>query len=305
MTVETTNNKISYAGDDASTVFPYNFEIPDVGAEVVILVDAAGTETTKIQGTDYSISGTGVSSGGNITMNVAPTTGETLLIKRVVALTQTADYQANSAFPAETHEGALDKLTWGIQQLQEQLDRSVTLKETSLASNLTIPDPVASTVLAFNAAADAIEIGPTIDEVSNSQQYSLNSSSFADASNASAAASSASAVEADGYADLAAKFSYSANFELPEDKTYTLVQSANDAVTLNGLTIQCSVGTCTISIEIDGVAVTGLNAVAVSTVEAIGTATALNTVSIGSKITITFSSASTVGDVAFTLTGTR
>ena len=42
----------------------------------------------------------------------------------------------NDAFPAETHERALDKLTMQAQRLSERIDRAVTVQDTSASDNL-------------------------------------------------------------------------------------------------------------------------------------------------------------------------
>lgn len=48
-----------------------------------------------------------------------------MLIVRDVPATQAIDYLANDAFPAETHEKGLDKLTVLAQQLATKLARAL------------------------------------------------------------------------------------------------------------------------------------------------------------------------------------
>ena len=133
MTVSTTSSKVSYAGNGSTTAFAVSFYFLANADLKVTLRSAAGVETVRTLGTDYSVTGAGVPSGGTVTMTVAPAAGTTLVVSRNAPLTQTVDYQPNDPFPANTHEQALDKLTMITQQIQEQVDRSAKLPITSAA----------------------------------------------------------------------------------------------------------------------------------------------------------------------------
>jgi len=80
MTISTTTIKNSYSGDDTTTVFAYAFKIATTADIEVIIRSSAGVETTKTLTTHYSVSGAGVATGGNVTMDTAPVTGETLFL---------------------------------------------------------------------------------------------------------------------------------------------------------------------------------------------------------------------------------
>ena len=73
-----------------------------------------------------------------------------VIILREVAIKQETDYVAGDAFPAETHEAALDKLTFITTQLSERIDRTVKFQE-ALASDLP-GDITASSTLRANKA---------------------------------------------------------------------------------------------------------------------------------------------------------
>ena len=127
MTVSTTSNKVSFSANGSTTVFAYNFKI-FADADLTVIIRAAdGTETTKTLTTHYTVSGAGSASGGNVTFTSAntPANGETVVIARQLTLTQGTDYVANDPFPAESHEDALDRLTFITQQIQEEVDRSI------------------------------------------------------------------------------------------------------------------------------------------------------------------------------------
>lgn len=116
MTIAKTGSENSYAGDDVSVNFAFLFRFFDDTDLQVYIVASDGTSTLQTLTTNYSVVNTGTESGGTVTMVVAPATGETLLIQREVPEMQSVDYQNNDAFPAETHEQALDRLTLLVQQ---------------------------------------------------------------------------------------------------------------------------------------------------------------------------------------------
>ena len=131
MTVSTDSIKVSYSGDDSTTVFAYTFKVFDEDDLVVIIRDANGVETTKTITTDYTVSGVGDVGGGNVTMLTAPASTETLLILREQPITQGLDLVPNDPFPADSIEEALDKLVFMMQQQAEELDRCIKLSKTN------------------------------------------------------------------------------------------------------------------------------------------------------------------------------
>ena len=64
-----------------------------------------------------------------------PASGETVVIQRELALTQGTDYVENDPFPAESHEDALDRLTFITQQQQEEIDRAIKASVTNTISS--------------------------------------------------------------------------------------------------------------------------------------------------------------------------
>ena len=131
MTVNSTINRIEYAGDGASAVFTVGFYFLIETDLKVYLRDRQDNEKLLTATTHYTVSNAGNPAGGSVKMVTAPTAGEKLVIVRDPALTQLTDYRANDAFPAETHERAIDKLTMLAQRLSERIDRSVVLRETA------------------------------------------------------------------------------------------------------------------------------------------------------------------------------
>jgi len=180
MTVSSTTTKVSYSGDGTTSAFAYSFKIfLDTELKIVIRTDSTGAEVTKTINTDYLVSNAGEQDGGTVTFKFdtgnsddsnydttdrRPQSGETLLIKRVMTLTQNTDYTPNDSFPAAAHEDALDKLTFINQQQQEELDRTFKFAETDTGS-ITIPTSTerASKYLGFDGSGDVIAVTGTAD----------------------------------------------------------------------------------------------------------------------------------------------
>lgn len=189
MTITTNVNKVSYSGDDVTTVFALGagyvfFDSSEL--EVKVRVDATGVSTTQTITTQYSVSG-GAGATGSVTMVTAPATGETLTIRRVMPLTQTADLVNNDTQDAEVVEDMVDKNTLGLQQVEESLDRTMTSPSDESAS-MVLPSAVtrAGKFLYF---ADDSDAQPTavsgIDSVTilNDVVDALNQSSAVAAAN--------------------------------------------------------------------------------------------------------------------------
>ena len=62
----------------------------------------------------------------------------------------------NDAFPAESHERALDKLTMQTQQLAEEIGRALTLPATAASVSTTLPLPQANNVIGWNESGSGL-----------------------------------------------------------------------------------------------------------------------------------------------------
>ena len=131
MTISSTTVKVSYSGNGSTTVFAYTFKILDDDEIQVIIRSSTGTETVKTKTTDYTVSGVGSAGGGNITFVTAPTSTQTVVLRRLTTQTQETDYIANDPFPADSHEDALDRITMVAQEIQEELGRAIKLSKTN------------------------------------------------------------------------------------------------------------------------------------------------------------------------------
>jgi hypothetical protein len=159
MTVSSTTVKNSYSGDGSNDTFVYGFKIFASSDLQVIIRSATGTETTKTLTTDYTVTGVGTASGGNVVFEAAaiPTATETVVLIRNVPQTQAIDYIANDPFPAETHEEGLDRATMTIQQMQEEINRSIKLSKTNTMTSTEFTIAAAdraNKVLAFDSTGE-------------------------------------------------------------------------------------------------------------------------------------------------------
>ena len=133
MTISSTTVKNSYSGNGTLDTFNYTFKIFADADIQVIIRDATATETVKTLTTHYTVTGAGNANGGTIVFTTGniPTSTETVVIRRASPQTQAIDYIANDPFPAESHEEGLDRSMMAIQQLQEEIDRSIKLSRTN------------------------------------------------------------------------------------------------------------------------------------------------------------------------------
>jgi hypothetical protein len=158
MTISSTLNRVTFAGNGSTTVFstsPLVFFAAD-DLQVYLTVNATDVSTLKTINTDYTVEG-GNGSTGTVTMLVAPPSGQTLVILRVVAFTQPTDLVNNSTNDAEVTEDALDRLTMLTQQINDTLGRALTLAPGSLLTGQALPAPSALKYLRWNAAATGLE----------------------------------------------------------------------------------------------------------------------------------------------------
>jgi len=133
MTISSTTVKNSYSANGTLDTFNYTFKVFADADLQVIIRDTAGAETVKTLTTHYTVTGAGSASGGTIvfTSGNIPSATETVLIRRASPQTQAIDYIANDPFPAESHEEGLDRSMMAIQQLQEEVNRSIKLSRTN------------------------------------------------------------------------------------------------------------------------------------------------------------------------------
>lgn len=131
MSVATSTSRISHVGNNStSTAYVVNFPFALDGDLVVVkTLTSTGAQTTLALSTDYSVTGAGVPAGGSIVTVAAIPSTYTVTIYRQVTLIQPLEYEEADSFPASSHEGALDRLTYIAQQSARSVLGSFRLRE--------------------------------------------------------------------------------------------------------------------------------------------------------------------------------
>lgn len=120
MTLSKTKVKITHVANGTTDyIFSYDFRI-DAENDIEIYYDGVLQTPTP---SFANVTGLGSEAGGQVEFSAVPPACN-LTIRRNVDLTQDVDYRAYDAFPAETHEEALDYLMMVAQQQQEVIDRA-------------------------------------------------------------------------------------------------------------------------------------------------------------------------------------
>lgn len=120
-----------YAGNGVTTAFAFAFytlATSDVKVISTATVNAVATDTVLAFGTDYSVglnADQTASPGGTVTLTTAPATGVSITVLRNVTAVQSASFPNQGGFYPKVLEGALDKLTMVVQQVIEELSRSI------------------------------------------------------------------------------------------------------------------------------------------------------------------------------------
>ena len=160
MTISTTIIKNSYSGNGSTTAFTYNFKITaETEIQVIVKTNATGAESVRSIGTgstNYSVSGVGNNSG-TVTFVTAPTSSETVVLRRSTTQTQGMDLIENDPLPSDTLETAVDKNLAISQELQEQIDRSLKISRANTMTStefVTSATDRANKVLAFDSSGE-------------------------------------------------------------------------------------------------------------------------------------------------------
>lgn len=126
MTLSTTTTRVAFPGAGTTGPFAFPFRIFDPSTDLLVIKESvAGALTTLAYLTDYTVAGVAsgldaYGGGGNVTLVVALAVGETLIIRRVVAVSQPTSLQNAGPYFASVIESALDRLAMIEQQLDEQ-----------------------------------------------------------------------------------------------------------------------------------------------------------------------------------------
>ena len=178
MTVTTTTTRSVFTGDGLTASFPFTFALQQASDLEVYVNDVL-----QNLGSAYSVQPTGNSYpcvGGNIvfTLLSTPANQAAGLVVRVMQETQTTALPVEGNISEQTFENVFDKAVMLIQQLQEIINRSITIPITSENVNLQLPAPSANDLIGWDATATSIvnyaNAGNIINAAINTIQGSIS-----------------------------------------------------------------------------------------------------------------------------------
>jgi hypothetical protein len=186
VSVSSSTSRIVYAGNNSLvTAYAVPFYFEENAHLNAIAKTAAGVETVV---TLTNHTGAGNENGGTVRTAVAVPATSTLTIYREVPFTQATSYEENDAFPAASHERALDKLTTITQQLERRITNCIRGTEATPLSP--IPSPTGTQQFVLSAASNqppswqelpVLAAGPVV--ATGSTQARFISDRFADVVN--------------------------------------------------------------------------------------------------------------------------
>ena len=176
-TVSSETTRVKYTCNGTTTVYAYPFKIyEDDDLLAIKALTATGAETTLVLNTDYTVSGAGITGGGNLTLTSGSVcaSGYTMTILRNIELTQETDYVDGQAFSAESLESAIDKTALIQQQQAEAIGRAPKLPKTSSIADIALPNPAASHYIGWNAGATQLENKASPVALTTATQYEID-----------------------------------------------------------------------------------------------------------------------------------
>jgi hypothetical protein len=163
MTTPSTERKAGpLLGTGAQTSWPFTFKVfaeSDIG---VTIADSLGVETALVLDTDYSVAlnaNQETSPGGTVVYPISGSplpVGSRLVIFGNLPYDQPLDLPSGGNFSPLALENELDRLTMQIQQLREQVGRSLQVSVTT-GANVRLPAPSANELIGWDSTAQNLQ----------------------------------------------------------------------------------------------------------------------------------------------------
>jgi parallel beta-helix repeat protein len=171
MTVTADIARWNYTGNGVLDTYPFTAEIY-TATDLKVYV----SDVLQVLNVDYTIAvgSIEVPAGGNVVFAAGsiPALDAPISIVLDLPLTQLVDYREGDAFPAETHERALDRLIKIAQTFKEAMKHVAKLPTSSLI-DLIFPNPTANNYIGWNAAGDNLENKP-LPVATTATQYEVD-----------------------------------------------------------------------------------------------------------------------------------
>jgi hypothetical protein len=152
-------------GTGAQTSWPFTFKVFAASDIAVTIANNLGVETALVLNSDYSVtlnSNQDTSPGGTVTYPISGSalpTGSRLTIFGNLPYDQPLDLPSGGNFSPLALENELDRLTMQIQQLREQVGRSLQVSVTTNA-DVSLPPPAASQLIGWDSTGENLENVP-------------------------------------------------------------------------------------------------------------------------------------------------
>lgn len=153
--------RVQYSGSAGVGPYGFSFEIL-AQSDIAVYKDS----TLLVLTTDYTVT-INVDGTGSVTLVVAATGANTVTIIGNRAIARTTDFVTGGDLLANSLNDELDSLTIAAQQLDERLDRSMTVPEFDTATSLELPTVAnrASKYMAFDANGNPTATSGTTSDV--------------------------------------------------------------------------------------------------------------------------------------------
>lgn len=166
-------SRSQWVGTGTVSTYDYQFKITDKADLRVSTTDLEGLDTELVLDIDYTVADVGDNSGGTITLLGGDLAiGYLITLEDNIQASQTTPFSNQSAFFAELHENAFDKLTRLTKRSLDLIINNVLrLPDTVVGVDPVLPKPVPLSLFRYNADATALEqILP--DEIATSVAFS-------------------------------------------------------------------------------------------------------------------------------------
>ena len=151
-----TVSRLSYTGAGTTGPFATPYFLADADVKAVKVLIADGTETELTLTTDFTLTGAGDESGGELTLVASLSSDYKLVIINDAVDSQETDYPANDAFPSASHEAALDRRTMVSLRISERVGRALRLPDGDTTGvDMELPAATAAAHTTMNSAVTA------------------------------------------------------------------------------------------------------------------------------------------------------
>ena len=168
ITISDTTPRVQYTATSGQTAFTVSFEFfANTDLKVYNASSLLTYAASPSDGTEYSVTGAGVTGGGTVTLGSGGATlNDVITIYRDMPISRATDFPTSGAFQIASLNDELDKLTAMVQQVETDAKYSPKFSEvTSTGFDLTFPELVASKVISVNSGGTALEATHSITDV--------------------------------------------------------------------------------------------------------------------------------------------